>query len=161
RGIGTVFISLYSNFMMALGHGRQIVTVEIVKDSTTAIALIATVFSMSLEALVWGQLAATLATWAIAGIIAARTTGYSVGALAKDLLPFASAAAAAAAAIWAVPVPTGDISHWLNPVSLAGLAIQAAAGVAAVFITLGALRVPEMAEIKEKALKAIGKQSKV
>ena len=161
RGIGTVFISLYSNFMMALGHGRQIVTVEIVKDSTTAIALIATVFSMSLEALVWGQLAATLATWAIAGIIAARTTGYSVGALAKDLLPFASAAATAAAAIWAVPVPTGDISHWLNPVSLAGLAIQGAAGVAATFFTLGALRVPEMAEIKEKALKAIGKQSKV
>lgn len=150
RGIGTVFISLYSNFMMALGHGRQIVWVEIVKDASTAVALLATVFTMSLEALVWGQFAATVATWVASGIIAARSTGYSIKDLLKDMVPFALAAFAAAIAIWLVPIPHGDITHWLNPTSLAVLAIQACAGLAAAFLILALLRVPELSEIKEK-----------
>ena len=158
RGIGTVFISLYSNFMMALGHGRQIVWVEIVKDATTAVALIATVFSMSLEALVWGQFAATAATWVAAGIIAASTTGYSLKDLLKDMGPFALAAFAAAIAIWLVPIPHGDITHWLNPTSLAALVIQACAGVCAAFVILALLRVPELSEIKEKI---IGNKDKI
>ena len=157
RGIGTVFISLYGNFMMALGHGRQLVAVEIVKDAATAVALLATVFTMSLEALVWGQLASTLATWLIAGVIAARTTGYPASGLVKDLVPFASAAMAGAVAIWAVPVPAGDVSRWLNPVSLAALAIQLAAGCTAAMAVLALLRVPEMSEIREKALRAMGR----
>lgn len=150
RGIGTVFISLYGNFMMALGHGRQLVAVEVIKDASTIVALLATVWTMSLEALVWGQLAATATTWIAAGVIAARTTGYSGWRLVKDLLPFAFATVAAAAAIWGVPVPAGDIEHELNLTSLAGLAIQGIAGTAAVFVTLGVLRVPEMGEMLTK-----------
>ncbi len=146
RGIGTVFISLYSNFMMALGHGRQLVAVEIVKDASTAIALLATVFTMSLEALVWGQLAATLATWIAAGVIAASKTGYRALSLAKDLLPFAFCAVMAGVAIWAVPVPGGDIAHELNLTSLASLCIQGAAGIAATLLVLALLRVPELPE---------------
>ena len=153
RGTGTVFISLYGNFMMALGHGRQLVAVEVIKDFTTLAALLGTVWTMSLEALVWGQLAATLVTWLAAGVIAARTTGYPLRRLAKDTVPFVTASLAGAIAIWAVPVPTGDISHWLNPASLAALAIQSIAGLAAVFIALGLLQVPEIGEIKEKLTK--------
>lgn len=146
RGIGTVFISLYSNFMMALGHGRQIVSVEIVKDAATIIALLATVFTMSLEIIVWGQLAATLATWIIAGIIAARSTGYRLKELFKDMIPFSGAAFAGAVAIRLVPVPQGDISHWLNLTSFFSLAIQLAAGVVAVLAVLWLLRIPELPE---------------
>ncbi|MDE7346382.1 MAG: lipopolysaccharide biosynthesis protein [Muribaculaceae bacterium] len=148
RGIGTVFISLYSNFMMALGHGRKIVTVEILKDITTAIALLATVFTMSLEALVWGQLAATVVTWIAAGIIAARSTGYAVTELIRDIIPFAFAALIAAIAICLMPLPAGDISRWLNPASLAALAIQGITGVGVVVLILALLRVPELSEIK-------------
>ena len=146
RGIGIVFISLYSNFMMALGHGRQIVTVEIVKDAATVIALLATVFTMNLEIMVWGQLAATLATWIVASVIAARTTGYRMSLLAADLLPFAFAAAMAGLAIWLVPVPSGNISHPLNITSFVALCIQAVAGIASSLAILAAFRVPELPE---------------
>ena len=96
RGIGTVFISLYGNFMMALGHGRQLVAIEVIKDVTTMLALLATVFSMSLEALVVGQSVATALTWLAAGILAAKATGYRLSMLFKDLMHFVAAAAAGA-----------------------------------------------------------------
>ncbi|MDE5814234.1 MAG: lipopolysaccharide biosynthesis protein [Muribaculaceae bacterium] len=153
RGIGTVFISLYGNFMMALGHGRQLVAVEVIKDATTILALLATVFTKSLETLVWGQLAATAATWFAAGKITARTTGYKSRQLLIDTLPFVAAAAAATLAIWLVPVPVGDVEHELNLTSLMGLGIHGLTGLAAVFIALGLLRVPEIAEIKSRMLK--------
>ena len=150
RGIATVFISLYSNFMMALGHGRQLVAVEVIKDVATLAALLATVFSLSLEALVWGQLAATLSTWTAAWIIAARTTGYGILDFLKDIVPFAFASLVAAVAVWLVPLPQGDITEWLNPTSLASLAIQALAGMVAVGVTLVLLRVPELKDIQSK-----------
>ena len=150
RGIGTVFISLYSNFMMALGHGRQLVAVEVIKDAATLAALLATVFSLSLETLVWGQLAATLATWAAAGAIASRTTGYGILDFLKDVVPFALAALAGGIAIWMVPLPQGDITHWLNLTSLAALAIQVLAGMAAAGVILVLLRVPELKDIQSK-----------
>lgn len=134
---------------MSLGYGRQIVIVEVVKDVSTAIALLATVFTMSLEALVWGQLAATLATWIVAAVMAAHATAYRISHLAADLLPFAFSAAVAALAIWLVPVPSGDIIHPLNLTSLAALCIQGVAGVAATLIILAIFRVPELPEALE------------
>lgn len=146
RGIGTVFVSLYSNFMMALGHGKQIVVVEVIKDVTTAVALVSTVFTMSLEALVWGQLAATVATWIIAGFLTARATGYRLSGLLTDLVPFILAAAAAAAVMLIIPVPGGDISHIFNLTSLLALSIRLIAGIAVLGVVLVALRVPELPE---------------
>lgn len=146
RGIGTVFISLYGNFMMSLGYGKQIVIVEIVKDVSTVVALLATVFTMSLEIIVWGQLAATFATWILAASLASRTTGYRMSLLVVDLFPFAFAAAMAGLAIWLVPVPSGNIFHPLNLVSLAGLCIQAVVGTVSTLAILAALRVPELPE---------------
>ncbi|MDE6379734.1 MAG: lipopolysaccharide biosynthesis protein [Muribaculaceae bacterium] len=146
RGIGTVFISLYSNFMLALGHGRLIVTVEIVKDVSTAAALLATVFTLSLEALVWGQLAATVATWIAAGLIAARCTDYGLRDLASDLVPFVLAAAAGVAVVLAMPLPDGAIDRPLNLTSLLSLAIQIISGIMAMVAVLWMLRVPELPE---------------
>lgn len=158
RGIGTVFISLYSNFIMTLGYGRRIVVIEIVKDATTAIALLATVFSMSLEVLVWGQLAATIATWIVAAIIAARTTGYRIRLLAADLLPFAFSAAIAALAILMVPVPLGSILKPLNLASLGAMCIQAIAGISAAVAILLLLRVPELKEARDIIINRLEKR---
>lgn len=146
KGIGVVFISLYGNFMMALGHGRQLVVVEIIKDATTAAALLATVFTMSLEALVWGQLAATVVTWASAAVIAARSTGYRLRDLTADLVPFAVTSFIVAAVIFLIPLPSGDISHPLNLTSFLSLAIQLAAGAITAIAMLAMLRVPELPE---------------
>ncbi len=158
RGIGTVYISLYSNFMMALGHGRQIVSVEVVKDVTTVIALLATVFTMNLEIIVWGQLGATLATWIVAAVIAVRTTGYRMGLFATDLMPFAFSAVIAGVAIWLVPVPSGNIMHPLNLTSLASLCIECAAGLGASLAVLYVLRVPELKEAYTILLARLGKR---
>lgn len=144
RGIGVVFISLYSNFMMSLGYGRRIVKVEIIKDAATAAALLATVFTMSLDALVWGQLAATAATWIATAIMTARATGYSLRSFASDLMPFTASAIVAAVAVWLAPVPSGDIASPLNLPSLLSLCIQGAAALAAALLTLLLLRVPEL-----------------
>ena len=146
RGIGTVYVALYSNFMMTLGYGRRIVALEIVKDAAIAAALLATVFTMSLEALVWGQLAATAATWCIAGVITSRTTRYRLRDLISDLLPFALAAAIAVVIIWILPLPGGNISAPLNITSLLSLSLQLAAGCAAALGVLALLKIPELPE---------------
>lgn len=148
RGIGVVFISLYSNFMMSLGKGREIVVVEIVKDATTAVALLATVFSLSLDVLVWGQVAATAVTWIATAMLASRTTGYPLSGFLRDLCPFVSAAAVAALAVWLVPVPSGDVSAPFNLVSLASLAIEGMAGVVAVLLMLKLMGVAELKEFR-------------
>lgn len=148
RGIGVVFISLYSNFMMSLGKGREIVEVEIVKDATTAVALLATVFSLSLDVLVWGQVAATAATWIASALLASRTTGYPLSGFLLDLFPFISAAAVAALAVWLVPVPAGDVSAPFNLVSLASLAIKGVAGVVAALLVLRLMGVAELKEFR-------------
>lgn len=148
RGIGVVFISLYSNFMMSLGKGREIVVVEIVKDATTAVALLSTVFSLSLDVLVWGQVAATASTWIATALLASRTTGYPLSGFLRDLCPFVSAAAVAALAVWLVPVPAGDVSAPFNLVSLASLAIEGVAGVVAVLLMLKLMGVAELKEFR-------------
>lgn len=147
RGIGVVFVSLYSNFMMALGYGRQLIVIEIVKDVATGVALLATVFSMNLETLVWGQLAATGVTWITVAILTSRHTGYTLRKLMADVAPFALTAALAALAMWLAPIPVGDISHALNLTSLATVGIQMTVGLMTVFLVLWLCRVPELKEI--------------
>lgn len=144
--------------MMALGHGRQIVIVEIVKDASTVIALFATVFTMNLEIIVWGQLAATVATWIVAAIIATRSTGYRLSLLAADLIPFVFAAAVAAFAIWVVPVPSGNILRPLNLPSLGALCIEGLSGIAVCLLILSILRVPELKEAYEIIVNRLAKK---
>lgn len=153
RGAGTVFISLYSNFMMSLGHGRQLVVVEVVKDVTTATVLLATVFTMSLEALVWGQLVATVATWIVAGVITSRVSGYNLRYLFSDLLPFVFASVLAVTAILILPLPEGDISNTLSLTSLASLVMQLFAGAVVAVLALAAMKIPELKELKGILLK--------
>ncbi len=146
RGIGVVFISLYSNFMMSLGYGKQIVVVEIVKDVSTAVALLATVFTMSLEMLVWGQLTATVVTWIVAAIIAARTTHYHLRNFILDIFPFAFTALVAFLVIDVLPIPSGDIIHPLNLPSFLSLCIQLIIGIIVSFTVLYLFKVPELKE---------------
>lgn len=146
RGIGVVFISLYSNFIMSLGYGKQIVFVEIVKDVSTAIALIATVFSKSLKMLVWGQLAATIATWIAAAIIASRATGYKMSGFIADIFPFAFSALVAFLVIDVLPIPSGDVANPLNFPSFAALCIQLSIGIIVILTVLYLFKAPELKE---------------
>ncbi|MDE6669618.1 MAG: lipopolysaccharide biosynthesis protein, partial [Muribaculaceae bacterium] len=65
RGIFIVLISLYSNYLLALGYSRTLVIAEACKDLLMVIAIFATIFAHSLPILVWGQLAASALTYTV------------------------------------------------------------------------------------------------
>lgn len=158
RGIGIVFISLYGNFMMSLGYGKQIVIVEIVKDVSTLVALLATVFTLSLEIMVWGQLAATVVTWIIAAALASRTTGYNLRGFLSDILPFAFSALVAYLVIEVIPVPSNDIRNPLNIASFVALCIQCVSGMAVSLTVLYLIKVPELKEAYAMLLNRLAKR---
>ncbi len=111
RGVFVVLISLLSNYLLALGYGKRLFTVEVIKDALIIVALLVTIWSKSLTILVWGQFGASMITFAITLLIIWRAIGYSPLRLLADNLPyFLTALAALALAIlamagiqWAIP----------------------------------------------------------
>lgn len=98
RGIFTVFISLYNNFMLSLGHSRPIVWLEVVRDSAMVIALVVTFPFMAialpdnpvygLSIMLWGQLAASALAWTVTVFCVARYAPVTLWSLISDLLPY-------------------------------------------------------------------------
>lgn len=91
RGILVVLISLYTNYILALGHARQLIVVEVVKDALVLLAVGATVWMKNVEALVWGQLGASLLTYIYVWRVASRACGLKMGSMLANLLPFMGA----------------------------------------------------------------------
>lgn len=89
RGIFVVLISLFGNYMLALGYGKRLFSIEVIKDIAIAVAILSTVWFESVELLVWGQLWASLATFAIVIFMIVKVTGYSFSAFINDFLTFA------------------------------------------------------------------------
>lgn len=110
RGIFTVFIGLYNNFMLSLGHSRPIVHIEILRDGTALAALALTFPFMALtlpdnpvyglEIMLWGQLAASVVAWLGAIVYVVRITPLSVRQLIGDMLPYLAGAAVMAVPAW-------------------------------------------------------------
>lgn len=103
RGIFIVLVSLYGNYMLAMGYGKRVFKIEIIKDTAIAVAILATVFEGSVDLLVWGQLWASVAAWTIVIWMTSKAIGYGVGKMIGDLLPFLLSALA----MGAVCVGTG------------------------------------------------------
>lgn len=97
RGILVVFISLLGNYMLSLGRAGSIVRVEMVKDLTTIGAIFATLPFGTIEALVWGQGAASLVTLIYVTAVLLAATGYGFRRMLLDILPYLLTAALAAA----------------------------------------------------------------
>lgn len=103
RGIFTVLTGLYNNYMLALGHARMIMWLEVLRDAAALIALAITFPYMTLtrpgepvwgiEIMLWGQFAATFLTWTATLVVTARATHLGLMRLLLDLLPFAAASA--------------------------------------------------------------------
>ena len=58
-----------------------------VKDVAVLVAILATVWSGNLELLVWGQLWASMLTFAVVMVIACRGTSYGINQMLKDFVP--------------------------------------------------------------------------
>lgn len=103
RGIFVVLISLYNNYLLALGHAKSLVIIEIVKDSLTIAAIFATIFFHSIETLVWGQLGASMLTYIFVLYITSRNTGYKKRLFITDCIPYATLSTVITAIIWFIP----------------------------------------------------------
>ena len=121
RGIFIVLTSLYNNYLLARGHAKSLVVIEIVKDALTISAIFATIFFHSIEILVWGQLGASVLTYIFVLWITSRNTGYKKHSFIADCIPYAVLSAGIMAVIWFVPALT------LPPVPT--LAIQLTTGI--------------------------------
>ena len=88
RGVGVVLVSLYGNYLLSLGYGKRLFSIEVIKDAAIVIAILSTVWFHSVELLVWGQLWATLLTFVIVVVMTCRATGYPLTKMLGDLIPF-------------------------------------------------------------------------
>lgn len=138
RGIFVVLCSLYNNFLLAKGKARAIFLLEMVKDLLIVGALLSTVFTFSLEWLVWGQLAASLTTWVISVEITRRSLAIRAADLVSDLFPFFAAAFIMALGCFAL--------GWLDVRPVVRLLIEFAAGAAIYYAILHIRGIDELRE---------------
>jgi len=138
RGIFIVLLSLYNNYLLALGKGKLLVKVEIIKDVILAAAILATVFFHDITLLVQGQLLASILTWLVVLFITSRSTGLDVKAMLSDMIPFA----VATLVMMALCIGIMQLIHG----ALLCLSTQILAGVLIYILTLKLMRNEELTE---------------
>lgn len=140
RGIFTVLTGLYNNYMLALGHARAIMWLEVVRDALALAALALTFTSMGiatpgnpvrgLEILLWGQLAASAIAWVTTLAVTSRITGIGMRRMLCDIAPYAC--------LTALTVPLMHMCTALTDLPLMQLAAMGVTAVA-VYGGLGAI----------------------
>ena len=98
RGIFTVLMSLYNNYIISLGHGGTIVRLEIIRDATALIALAITFPYMTLatsanpvrglEIMLWAQAGASALTYMVSLAYTVRFTRVPLRRFMLDMLPY-------------------------------------------------------------------------
>lgn len=98
RGIFTILIGIYNNFLLAKNHPKAILWIEILRDGVAFIVLIATLPFINesrgdnpvwgLELLIFGQLLSSFVAWVVTLIITTRFIKASVRKFISDLFPY-------------------------------------------------------------------------
>lgn len=98
RGIFTVLNALYNNYLLALGHARSIMWLEVLRDSVSVVALAITFPYMALTTpddpvyglsiLLWGQLISSAVTYVATLIVVCRYVEVSPWKYLLDLAPY-------------------------------------------------------------------------
>lgn len=125
RGIFVVLTSLYNNYILALGKSRSLIVYEIVKDVLMVAAIVVTI-PLGVEAMIWGQLAASVIFYVYAIFEAGHLTGYRPSLMVLDAVPYAAIACVAMAAQWGVWYAVGNA--W------ASLLLQTAVGLGVYYL---------------------------
>lgn len=112
RGIFTILTGICGNFLIALGHGRDLVVQESVRDAVALAVLVVTLPYLAIQTpgdpvygislLLAGQVGASAISWIYTLIMASRRTGLGLGAHLRDLAPYFVLAALGAAVIWSM-----------------------------------------------------------
>lgn len=136
RGVFTVFNSLASNFLLALGKGATIVRLEVVRDVAAIVALAITFPYMALAlpgnpvwgvtVMLWVQLAATVLTWIVTVWATLRSTGIKLGSYLSDICPYLMLTFLAVIACYAIG--TLQLQPWIILLAecVAGLTVYVA-----------------------------------
>lgn len=98
RGVFTVLCSLYNNYLLALGHAKAILWMEVLRDVSAIVALAVTlpyidVFSdaeptWGLSVMLIGQLIASALTWVVMLGLTVKIAKASFWLYIRDLLPY-------------------------------------------------------------------------
>lgn len=99
RGIFTILVTLYHNYVMSLGKSRLMVVSEIIRDGTALLAIFITLpyialttpddITLGVTIFLWGQIIASIIAWAVMLVIAARTSWSTPWRFLSDSLPYA------------------------------------------------------------------------
>lgn len=97
RGVFTVLQSNYNSYIMALGRSRLMMITELLRDGAAAVAIAVTLpyialsrpdsITAGLEIFLWGQLAASVITWAVTVWLTAPLCHLRRRSFITDLLP--------------------------------------------------------------------------
>lgn len=111
RGIFTVLNSLYNNYLLAKGHAKAILRLEVLRDTIALAGIFLTLpyINMStpdnlvygLTILLLGQIAASFITWITTLVVTLRVTGCTCGRFLFDLLPYFALSAVISCILWA------------------------------------------------------------
>lgn len=98
RGVFTVLNGLYNNYMLALGHAKPIMWLEVMRDAIAIVALVLTFPYMSLSTdtnpveglaiLLSGQLVSSAITYIVTLIVCCRYTEMHLSGYLRDLAPY-------------------------------------------------------------------------
>lgn len=149
RGIFVVLVSLFGNYMLALGYGKRLFSIEVIKDFSIAAAILSTVWFDSVELLVWGQLWASVVTFGIVIWMVSKATGYSIASFVNDFLMFAGITLLMCVGCWLLS------KIWLAPV--VSLLLQVTGGV---MIFVGVMKIRKAPELTEALSFLFGKFKK-
>lgn len=137
RGIFVVFNTLYTNYLLALGHGGMIVRLEVFRDVVAVAALTLSFPYLTLSSpadpvegvriMLYGQLAATVLTWIYTLWVTCRRTSISLLRFFADMAPYL----AETLLICPPMILAGNFfaSPWLQTAAMATMAIAAYLGV--------------------------------
>lgn len=121
RGIFTIAGALYNNYIVALGKSRLMVWTEVTRDVAALVAIAVTIpfiglsesgaLTRGLVIFLWGQVGASVLSWAVTLAIAARLSRRPVMQYIADAVPYLAETALACAAMWALSLVIGNA--WL------------------------------------------------
>lgn len=131
RGIFTVLMTNYNNYIIALGKTRTVFYLEVVRDSLAIIALVASLPWLTeswltdvvygIKIMLWWQVAASGISWIVNLAATARITRIPLTLYLRDMLPYVLATAATLAGILVVPAPSGAFACLILQLSLAAI----------------------------------------
>lgn len=98
RGVFTVWVNLFNNYLLSRGHAKAIMRLEILRDGVAIAVLLATLSYIGvpkgdnivwgIEIMLWGQIAAAFVTFVVSLVYTMRLVDMSCGGFMRDNAPY-------------------------------------------------------------------------